>query len=100
MRQYVAPLLQSARALAGYFAGDKNPVHYPSMPIIVKTPACAIAACPPPEDIEGEWQYSGEGLYQSALFYDRQGKLRGFALSGNRVKQRVSLTQQLPPVFE
>lgn len=100
MLQYVAPLLQSARALAGYFIGSKNPVHYPSMPVIVKTPACIIAVCKPPEGIEGEWQYSGEGLHQSALFYDRQDKLRGFALSGNHVKQRVPLTQQLPPVFE
>ena len=101
MRQYLAPLLRSARALAGCFAGDKNPVHYPSMPIIVKTPACPIAACPPPEDIRGEWQYSGGGLhqYQSALFYDQQGKLRGFALSGNYVKQRALLIQQVPPVF-
>lgn len=100
MLQYIAPLLQSARALARYFVGDKNPVHYPSMPIIVKTPACAIAVCKPPEDIDGEWQYSGEGLHQSALFYDWHGELRGFALSGNHVKQRISLTQQLPPMFE
>ena len=100
MLQYIAPLLQSVRALSRYFVGDKNPVHYPSMPIIVKTPACAIAVCKPPEDIEGEWQYSGEGLHQSALFYDCWGKLRGFALLGNHMKQRISLTQQLPPVFE
>lgn len=99
VRQYVAPLLQCARALARHLMGDKHPVQYPPMPIIIKTPACALAAYPPPATIEGEWQYWGEGNHQKALFYDREGKLLGFALSGDCVKERMLLTQQLPAVF-
>ena len=99
VRQYVAPLLQCARALARHLFGDKNPVQYPPMPIIVKTPACAVAVYPPSKKIEGEWQYWQEGKHQKALFYDREGKLQGFALSGNFIKERILLTPQLPPVF-
>ncbi|WP_100623284.1 NAD(P)/FAD-dependent oxidoreductase [Candidatus Coxiella mudrowiae] len=99
VRQYVAPLLQCARALARHLMGDKHPVQYPPMPIIIKTPACALATYPPPETIEGEWQYWGEGKHQKALFYNREGKLLGFALSGDCVKERMLLTQQLPAVF-
>lgn len=99
VRQYVAPLLQCARALAHHLMGDKHPVQYPPMPIIIKTPACALATYPPPETIEGEWQYWGEGNHQKALFCNREGKLLGFALSGDCVKERMLLTQQLPAVF-
>ncbi|WP_304986015.1 NAD(P)/FAD-dependent oxidoreductase [Coxiella-like endosymbiont] len=99
VRQYVAPLLQCARALARHLLGDKHPVQYPPMPIIIKTPACAITAYPPPATIEGEWQYWVEGNHQKALFYNREGKLLGFALSGDCVKERMLLTQQLPAVF-
>ncbi|WP_267257062.1 FAD-dependent oxidoreductase [Coxiella endosymbiont of Ornithodoros maritimus] len=100
IRQYIAPLLQCARALANHFAGDKKPVHYPPMPIVVKTPACAIVTYPPPKTVKGEWQCNGEGNNQRALLYDHQEKLQGFALSGNCVKERMSLTKQLPSVFE
>ena len=98
-RQYVAPLLQCARALANHFVGDKNPVHYPPMPIIIKTPACPIVAYPPSKSIKGEWQCSGEGNNQYALFYDYQEKLQGFALSGSLVKKRIFLTKRLPSIF-
>lgn len=100
VRQYVAPLLQCGRALARHLLGDKHPVQYPPMPIIIKTPACALVAYPPPERIEGEWQYWGDGKHQKALFYERgTNKLLGFALSGDFVKERMFLTEKLPPVF-
>ncbi|MBW5802819.1 FAD-dependent oxidoreductase [Coxiella endosymbiont of Ornithodoros amblus] len=100
IRQYIAPLLQCARALANHFAGDKKLVHYPPMPIVVKTSACAIVTYPPPKTVKGEWQCNGDGNNQRALFYDHQEKLQGFSLSGKCVKERISLTQQLPSVFE
>lgn len=99
MRQYVAPLLQCARTLANVFIGNKKPVHYPPMPIIIKTPVCPIAVYPPPNSIKGEWQYSGEGNNQRALFYDHHAQLQGFALSGNFVKERILLIKRLPDVF-
>ncbi|MEC7120408.1 MAG: FAD-dependent oxidoreductase, partial [Pseudomonadota bacterium] len=36
---YVMPLMQQARALAKTLAGEPTPVHYPAMPVAVKTPA-------------------------------------------------------------
>lgn len=100
IRQYVAPLMKCVRSLANHFAGDKKPVHYPPMPIVLKTTTCAIVAYPPPQSIQGEWQYTGEGNSRRAVFYDNQEKLRGFALFGNCVKERMLLTKQLPCVFE
>lgn len=101
VHQYVAPLLQCTKALARHLLGDKSLVQYPPMPIIVKTPACAVAAYPPFKKMEGKWQYlrEGKGNHQKALFYDREGKLKGFALSGDCIKERMLLTQQLPSVF-
>ena len=99
IRQYVAPILQCARALANYLVGNKKPVHYPPMPIIVKTPSCPVVAYPPHKSIKGEWQYSGEGSNQRALFYDQNEKLQGFALSGDFVKERMLLIKRLPYIF-
>lgn len=101
VRQYVGPLLQCARALARHLMDNDNnhPVQYPPMPIVVKTPACPVVAYPPPVAIDGVWQYCGEGNNQKALFYDRQGKLWGFALLGDYVREKMLLSRQIPDVF-
>lgn len=99
VHQYVAPLLRCAKALARHLVGDESLVQYPPMPVIVKTPACAISAYPPFKKIEGKWQYLREGNHQQALFYDREGKLQGFALSGDYITESMSFTQQLSSVF-
>lgn len=58
---YVMPLMAAARALAKTLSGTPTPVHYGSMPVTVKTPACPVAVCPPPSDAEGSWEVSREG---------------------------------------
>ena len=99
IRQYVAPLLQCTRTLARHLLGDESLVQYPPTPVIVKTPACAISAYPPFKKMKGKWQYLQAGNHQKALFYDREGKLQGFALSGDCIKESMLLTQQLSSVF-
>ncbi len=99
VKQYVAPLLQCSRALAKTLAQADEPVHYPSMPVAIKTPACPVVVSPVPAALEGEWQYEGEGANLQALFYDQEGQLRGFALVGDKVRQRMALAKQLPEVF-
>jgi len=46
---FISPLLHAARALAKILAGDKTMLHYPAMPIMIKTPAPMIAICFLPE---------------------------------------------------
>lgn len=97
--QYVAPLLACSRALAKTLAGEPTEVIYPAMPVVLKTPSCPLVVAPPPQDIEGDWQVSGEAFDRCALFYDTQQQLRGFALTGTMVKERANLQKLLPPIF-
>lgn len=97
--QYVAPLLACSRALAKTLAGEPTKVIYPAMPVVLKTPSCPLVVAPPPQDIEGDWQVSGEAFDRCALFYDTQQQLRGFALTGTMVKERANLQKLLPPIF-
>lgn len=96
---FVQPLLVQARALAGVLAGTADRLAYPAMPVLVKTPACPLVVAPPPAGVGGEWQVEGTGRDRRALFRDREGGLRGFALLGGEVTQRNALAGQLPPLL-
>lgn len=96
---FIAPLLNCARALAKTLAGETTKVDYPVMPVSIKTPACPIVVYPPPSGLEGTWVITGEGKNLKALFYDKQHQLRGFALTGKAVTEKLSLMKQLPPIF-
>lgn len=97
---YVAPLLQCARALAKILTGGQEPVHYPAMPVVIKTPACPIVTSPPPVDVKGEWHIEGDAAHLRALFHDQAGQLRGFSLIGDKIRDKMPLAKQLPLVFE
>ncbi len=97
---FVAPILQCSRALAKTLNGEPTPVNYPAMPISIKTPACPIVVHPPQQNISGEWKVEGEYPNLKALFLDKYETIHGFALSGQAVKERVTLTQALPPLFK
>jgi len=99
-KMYVAPILQCARSLAKGLAGNAVPVQYPSMPIVIKTPACPVVTMPPPADVLGEWHIEGDACHQQALFHDATGQLRGFALIGDKVRDKMTFAKQLPLVFE
>lgn len=96
VQMYVAPLLQSARALAKILAGGNEPVYYPPMPVVVKTPALPLVFSAVPPGIIGEWRIEGEGHHLRALYHDDQGQLRGFVLSGDKIRDKLSLAKQLP----
>lgn len=100
VQMYVAPLLQCARALAKILVGGADPVHYPPMPVVIKTPACPVVSAPIPVGAKGEWRVQGEGSHLQALFYGAQDRLLGFALVGDKVRDRMSLAKKLPLVFE
>ena len=96
---YVLPLMASARALAKTLAGEPTPVSYGVMPVTIKTPACPVVVCPPPEELEGEWKVEEDGDTVRALFHDGDGALRGYALTGEAVKEKLKLNKELPALM-
>jgi rubredoxin-NAD+ reductase len=96
---YIAPILNCSRALAKTLAGQRTAVEYPAMPVIVKTPAHPIAVCPPPKNMEGQWQIETDNNNTKALFYNTKQELYGFVLTNDAVKERMSLAKQLPALF-
>lgn len=96
---YVQPLLLQAKALAATLAGQPAQLSYPAMPVVVKTPACPLVILPPPHGLEGQWQIDGEGGDRRALFHDRDGRLRGFALTGKTTPQRLELAKEIQPLL-
>ena len=97
---YVMPLMQQARALAKTLSGDTTQVHYPAMPVAVKTPAAPLTVLPTPIGVEAEWQTEEleDGMLAKAI--DPEGTLRGFVLLGaTAAKQRLSLTKLVPDLI-
>lgn len=93
---YVAPLVIGARALAHSLTGNKTAASYPPMPIIIKTPASPVVSNPPPPGIQGEWRITGSDANKKALFYDNENNLRGFALTGDTISEKIALVKELP----
>lgn len=96
---YVMPLMAAARALAKTLSGTPTPVHYGSMPVTVKTPACPVAVCPPPSDAEGSWEVSREGNSVRALFRGPDSQLLGFAVTGDCASEKQSLSKEVPAIL-
>lgn len=92
---FVMPIMQAARALAPTLTGKSTPVHYPAMPVAVKTPACTTVVCPPAAGAQGEWKEEASKEGVKATFYHINGQLLGFALMGSAVSEKGVLTQQL-----
>lgn len=93
---YVMPLMNAARALAKTLSGETTAVQWPAMPVTVKTPACPVIAYPPRST--GAWQIDGSGANLAAVC--RQGELIvGFALSGERIKERNTWLKAVPPLL-
>ena len=96
---YVMPLMTSARALAKSLNGDVTPVSFPAMPVMVKTPSCAVVVSPPARGIDGEWKIEQDEEGVRARFIDQAGVLKGYALVGKAVEDKQALTKELPAVL-
>jgi rubredoxin-NAD+ reductase len=95
---FVMPIMHAARALAITLTGKATPVHYPAMPVAVKTPACPTVVSPPEPGAQGEWKVEGSLDGVKAVFQQANGQLLGFALMGSAMSEKAALTQQLPPL--
>ena len=91
--------MASARALAKSLNGDATPVSFPAMPVIVKTPSCAVVVSPPARGIAGEWKIEQDEEGVRARFIDQDGVLQGYALVGKAVEDKQALTKELPAVL-
>ena len=96
---FVMPISHAARALAATVIGTPTPVHYPPMPVFVKTPTCPIVVSPPDPIVIGEWQIDANEDGVKALFQDMAGSLHGFALLGAATKEKNAITPQLLPIL-
>ena len=97
---YVMPLMQQARALAKTLSGTATRVHYPAMPVAVKTPAAPLTVLPAPVDVAVTWETEtfDDGMIAKAT--DDSGTLRGFVLLGATAgKQRMVLTKLVPDLL-
>ena len=97
---YVMPIMQQARALAKTLNGEQTQVHYPAMPVAVKTPAAPLTVLPAPLDVEVTWETEEleDGMVAKAL--DANQTLRGFVLLGATAgKQRLALTKLVPDLI-
>lgn len=96
---YIAPLNESAKALAATLNGQPSAVCYGVMPVVIKTPLLPLSLVVPPREIEGEWHYSGEGENLAARFVDSAGAQWGFALTGTANSQRAALVAENQPIM-
>lgn len=96
---YVMPLMQQARALAQTLSGNPSMVHYPAMPVSVKTPAAPLVVLPPPLGTTVTWAFEvlEDGMIAKAFTSEI---LHGFILLGaTATKQRMALTKLVPDLL-
>jgi rubredoxin-NAD+ reductase len=96
---YVAPLMAAAKALGKTLAGEPTQVSYPAMPVTIKTPACPVVVAPIAPGTAGAWTIDVDGNNVKAQFRDGGGKLLGFALTGEAIKDKMALQKELPSIM-
>jgi rubredoxin-NAD+ reductase len=96
---YIQPISLSAKALALTLTGQSSAVHFPVMPVMVKSPALSVVSWPAAPQQQGEWSFEGHGLDWLARFQSQSGQLLGFALTGKMVAQRLRLAKEMPALI-
>ncbi|MEX2474093.1 MAG: FAD-dependent oxidoreductase, partial [Marinobacter sp.] len=88
------------RALAKTLISERTEVAYGTMPVMIKTPCCPTAVCPPPSDATGEWQIEQDGSDVRALFKSTDGQILGFAVTGRFAVEKQALSKEVPPIHD
>ncbi len=89
---YVLPIMHAARTLARVLTGETAKVHFPYMPVVIKTPAHPVAVLPVARDTPGSWRVLEEGQGTKMGFFNPQDEMIGFALTGEYAKERSEMT--------
>ncbi|MDF0749297.1 FAD-dependent oxidoreductase [Marinobacter sp. 71-i] len=95
---YVLPLMACARSLAKTLVAERTEVKYGTMPVMVKTPCCPTAVCPPPANATGDWEVEADGQDVRALFKSDSGEVLGFAVTGRYAVEKQALSKEVPPI--
>jgi rubredoxin-NAD+ reductase len=94
--------MQCARTLGKTLAGadgdTAGQVKYPTLPIIVKTHVCPVVVLPPVES-GGQWEIEGDMPDFEARCVNEEGKLIGFALTGEATNKRRDYIKEAPPLM-
>jgi len=96
---FVMPIMHCARTLAKTLTGQATNLHYPAMPVAVKTPAHPVVVSPPPPDASGHWQITRINDGIRGEYRDDHNNLLGFALTGAATADKQMLTKELPPLI-
>lgn len=97
---FIMPIMHAARSLAKTLSGEPAELHYPAMPVVVKTPAHPAVVSPPAPGSAGEWRIERGAEGVRALFLDPAGNTLGFVLTGKHIVEKGALTKELPAVLE
>ena len=73
----------SAATLADVLRGRASRLNASARMRRLRVPGCEAVLCAPPEQVAGEWHETANRRGVRALFEDRHGRLRGFALVGD-----------------
>lgn len=97
---FVAPLVACARALARTLTGAPTPVRYGAIPVVVKTTLRPVTVCPPRPGTAGSWHIDSSENGVRAEFRGKDGRLLGYALTGEYTAMRDKLAAACVPLME
>ena len=96
---FIMPIMHASRALGKTLAGEPTRLTYPVMPVVVKTPAHPVVVSAPAPNSTGGWDIDVEDDGVRAIFRDNESNPIGFVLTGAKVKEKMALAKELPPVL-
>lgn len=96
---FIMPIMHASRALGKTLAGETTRLNYPVMPVVVKTPAHPVVVSSPTPGASGTWEVDAEDDGVRAIFRDDNSNPIGFVLTGAKVKEKMALAKELPPVL-
>jgi rubredoxin-NAD+ reductase len=92
---YIAPIMQAAKTLAKTLTGTETRLSLPAMAVVIKTSCYPIVVCRPPYPLEASWHFEEDNDTLKGSLRDATGKLEGFILTKDAIKERLPLVQSL-----
>lgn len=92
---YIAPIMQAAKTLAKTLTGHESTLSLPAMAVVIKTSCYPIVICKPPFAVNAHWEFEEQDDVLRGYLKDTSGKLHGFVLTKEAIKERMGLAQSL-----
>lgn len=94
-RQFVAPILHCARALARTLSGEETAAIIPPTPVVLKVNAYPLIVFPPSPNIAGKWEIEDNDGNVKGSFFDENGILQGYVLTGKATEERQLMLKRM-----